>query len=136
MGFSFASFFHLFHFFLSFLPFLNFSLPPSSCVSTQRPDSSLTIGTLNSAITGVSTVGRAKKRMTGKERKKAAQKARKKLVKEMDMNVERSESRAGSLTRPGSRSGSLVGIDLNAKQAGADFAMDQLSSKLEGNLPY
>ena len=82
-------------------------------------------------ITGVSTVGRSKQRMTGKERRKAAQKARKKLVKEMDLNVERAESRAGSLTRSGSRS-RLDGIDLNAKRAGADFAMDQLSARLNG----
>ena len=69
--------------------------------------------------------------MTGNERKKAALKARKKLVKEMDVNIERAES------RPVSRSGSLHGldqIDMNAKQAGADFAMDQLTAKLNGKL--
>lgn len=69
--------------------------------------------------------------MTGKERKRAAQKARKKLVKEMDQNLERSESRAGSLTRPGSRSG-IDPIELNAKLAGKEFQMDQLSQKLDG----
>ena len=79
----------------------------------------------------MSTVGRAKKRMTGKERKRAAQKARKKLVKEMDQNLERSESRAGSLTRPGSRGG-IDPIELNAKLAGKEFQMDQLSQKLDG----
>ena len=80
--------------------------------------------------------------MTGAERKKAAQKARKKLVKEMDEYQERSESRCASRvgSRPGSRSGSvsrmnrsiLVDSELNAKQAGADFSMDELTKKLSG----
>ena len=126
------------YFFLSFFPILISISFPKSCItsaSTARPDSALTIGTLNSAITGISTVGRSKKRMTGKERKRAAQKARKKLVKEMDQNLERSESRAGSLTRPGSRTGPGIDpIELNAKLAGKEFQMDQLSQKLDGKL--
>ena len=68
--------------------------------------------------------------MTGKERKKAAQKARKKLVRQMDENIERAESRAGSRMASTER---LDQIDLNAKQAGAEFAMDQLTQKLNGN---
>ena len=125
-------------FLASFALFFN----PSCVTASERPESSLTIGSLHSAITGLSTVGRSKKRMSGAERKKAAQKARKKLVKEMDEYQERSESRCASRvgSRPGSRSGSisrmnrsiLVDSELNAKQAGADFSMDELARKLSG----
>ena len=76
--------------------------------------------------------------MTGEQRKKHAQKQRKKLMREMDSNIERERS----LSRAGSRSGSRMGsrmdlteihdIDLNAKQAGAEFSMDLLSKKLSG----
>ena len=114
----------------------------------NRPDTSLSIGTLTSAITGcgastvtgMSTLGRSKSRMTGEQRKKHAQKQRKKLMREMDSNIERERS----LSRAGSRSGSRMGsrmdlteindIDLNAKQAGAEFSMDLLSKKLSGTV--
>ena len=69
--------------------------------------------------------------MTGEQRKKVAKRARAKLMREMDSNIEREQS----LSRAGSRAGSRNGrrddeIDINARQAGADFSMDLLSQKL------
>ena len=71
--------------------------------------------------------------MTGEQRKKVAKRARAKLMREMDSNIERERS----LSRAGSRAGSRNGrrdnvdeIDMNARQAGADFSMDLLSQKL------
>ena len=109
--------------------------------SSSRPESSLTIGTLTSAIsgvgtiTGMSTVGRSKSRMTGEQRKRHAQKQRKKLMKEMDQNIERQDSLSRAGSRPGSRgppSRMVNDVDFNAKAAGAEFSMDLLSKKLSG----
>ena len=86
-------------------------------------------------ITGMSTVGRSKSRMTGEQRKRHAQKQRKKLMKEMDQNIERQDSLSRAGSRPGSRgptSRMANEVDLNAKAAGAEFSMDLLSKKLSG----
>lgn len=86
-------------------------------------------------ITGMSTVGRSKSRMTGEQRKRHAQKQRKKLMKEMDQNIERQDSLSRAGSRPGSRGPSsrmVNDVDFNAKAAGAEFSMDLLSKKLSG----
>jgi len=86
-------------------------------------------------ITGMSTVGRSKSRMTGEQRKRHAQKQRKKLMKEMDQNIERQDSLSRAGSRPGSRgppSRMVNDVDFNAKAAGAEFSMDLLSKKLSG----
>lgn len=91
-------------------------------------------------VTGMSTVGRSKSRMTGEQRKRHAQKQRKKLMKEMDQNIERQDSLSRAGSRPGSRGppgassrGKMFNdVDFNAKAAGAEFSMDLLSKKLSG----
>ena len=73
--------------------------------------------------------------MTGEQRKRHAQKQRKKLMKEMDQNIERQDSLSRAGSRPGSRGPSsrmANEVDLNAKAAGAEFSMDLLSKKLSG----